>query len=81
MIERLLIANRGEIARRIIRTAHSMGIATVAVYAEGDSAAPYVEEAGTAVPLRGRTAADTYLNIDALLEAAAASGADSVHPG
>ena len=81
MITRLLIANRGEIARRIARTSHSMGITTVAVYAEGDAGAPFVNEAGTAVPLRGRTAAETYLNIEALLAAAEASGADAVHPG
>ena len=58
-----------------------MGITTVAVYAEGDGGVPFVNEAGAAVPLKGRTAADTYLNIEALLEAAASSGADAVHPG
>lgn len=81
MITRLLIANRGEIARRISRTAHAMGIETVAVYSEGDAGAPFVRDAGKAVPLKGRTATDTYLNIDALLDAAASSGADAVHPG
>ncbi len=81
MITTLLIANRGEIARRIIRTASAMGITTVAAYAEGDSGAPYVAEADRAVALPGRSAAQTYLNIDALLAAAAAAGADAVHPG
>ena len=81
MITTLLIANRGEIARRIIRTASAMGITTVAVYADGDAGAPHAREADHAVALPGRTAAETYLNIDALLAAAAASGADAVHPG
>ncbi len=81
MITVLLIANRGEIARRIIRTASAMGIATVAAYADGDAGAPFVKEADRAVALPGRTAAETYLNIDALLQAAASTGADAVHPG
>ena len=81
MIRRVLIANRGEIARRILRTAHSMGITTVAVYAEGDASAPFVREATIAVPLDGRTAAETYLNIEAVVAAARRSGADAVHPG
>ena len=81
MIATLLIANRGEIARRILRTAAAMGIGTVAVYAEGDAEAPFVTEADRAVALPGRTAAQTYLNSDALLAAAAAAGADAVHPG
>ena len=77
----LLVANRGEIARRIFRTAAAMGIGTVAVYAEGDAGAPFVTEADRAVALPGRTAAQTYLNIDAMLAAAAAAGAGAVHPG
>lgn len=81
MIANLLIANRGEIARRIIRTASSMGITTVAVYAEGDAEAPFVKEADRAVALPGRTAAETYLDIDALLAAAEFAEADAVHPG
>ena len=81
MITTLLIANRGEIARRIAATAAAMGIATVAVYADGDADAPFVGEAGRAVALPGRTAAETYLSIDALLRAAATTGADAVHPG
>ena len=81
MITTLLVANRGEIARRIIRTAGAMGMRTVAVYADPDAGAPYVAEADRAVALPGRTAAQTYLNIGALLAAAAAAGADAVHPG
>ena len=81
MITTLLVANRGEIARRIVRTAAAMGIGTVAVYAEGDAGSPFVTEADRAVALPGRTAAQTYLNVEALLAAAAAAGADAVHPG
>jgi acyl-CoA carboxylase subunit alpha len=81
VITTLLVANRGEIARRIIRTAAAMGIGTVAVYAEGDAGAPFVADADRAVALPGRTAAQTYLNVGALLAAAAAAGADAVHPG
>ncbi len=80
-IRRLLIANRGEIARRIMRTAHHMGIATVAVYSEADAQALHVSEAGCAVALEGNSSADTYLRIDKLLAAAQASAADAVHPG
>ena len=81
MITTLLVANRGEIARRVIRTAAAMGIGTVAVYAEPDAGAPFVAQADRAVALPGRTAAQTYLNIGALLDAAAGAGADAVHPG
>ncbi len=80
-IEKLLIANRGEIARRIARTARAMGIATVAVYAEPDRAAPFVVEADEAVALGGSTAGETYLDPTRLLEAAGRTGADAVHPG
>ncbi len=80
-ITRLLIANRGEIARRIIRTADAMGIHTVAVYADGDALAPFVREAGSAIALNGRTARQTYLDIDKLIDACHRSAADAVHPG
>ena len=80
-MKKLLIANRGEIARRIIRTAHRMGIATVAVYADADAQALHVREASVAVALGGNAPADTYLNADKLLAAARASGAEAVHPG
>ena len=80
-ITRLLIANRGEIARRIIRTAHAMGIGTVAVFADGDARAPYVTEADTAIALGGTSPTQTYLNIEKILTACRRSGADAIHPG
>ncbi|HCB33879.1 MAG TPA: hypothetical protein DEP66_01750 [Acidimicrobiaceae bacterium] len=80
-IARILVANRGEIARRVFRTARAMGCATVAVYSDGDRHAPFVAEADVAVPLDGTSAAETYLDGAKLLAAAAMSGADAVHPG
>lgn len=80
-MRRLLIANRGEVARRIIRTAHRMGIETVAVHSDKDAQALHVREATWSHGLGGNASADTYLRIDKLLEAARASGADAVHPG
>ena len=80
-ISKLLIANRGEIARRIIRSAHAMGIGTVAVYADGDSGEPFVREADQAIALRGRSATDSYLDQGKVLAAAGTSGADALHPG
>ena len=77
----LLIANRGEIAARIIRTAHALGIATVAVYSDPDAEAPYVTMADQAVRLPGAAPADTYLRGDLIIAAAAATGAGAVHPG
>ena len=80
-IGKLLIANRGEIAARITRTAHALGIATVAVYSDPDADAPYVTQAGEAVRLPGAAPADTYLRGDLIVAAAAATGADAIHPG
>ena len=77
----LLIANRGEIAARIIRTAHALGIATVAVYSDPDAEAPYVTMADQAVRLPGAAPADTYLRGDLIIAAAAATGAGAIHPG
>jgi propionyl-CoA carboxylase alpha chain len=81
LISKLLIANRGEIARRVMRTASSMGIHTVAIYADPDADAPFVAEADDAEALGGRTAAETYLDVDLVLAAAERTGADAVHPG
>src|SRR3972149_4501425 len=80
-ITKLLIAGRGESARRVMRAAREMGIATVAVYADGDIAAPFAREADVAVALRGATAAETYLDIAKSIDAARQTGADAVHPG
>jgi propionyl-CoA carboxylase alpha chain len=81
LISRLLVANRGEIARRIFRTCRQAGIATVAVFADPDSGAPHVAEADLAVRLAGSSPAETYLNADAIVAAAIAARADAVHPG
>ncbi len=80
-IRRLLIANRGEIARRVMRSAREMGIYTIAIYANGDATAPFVQEADEAIALDGDSSADTYLNLTKVLEACERSGADAVHPG
>ncbi|MEM8923242.1 MAG: biotin carboxylase N-terminal domain-containing protein [Actinomycetota bacterium] len=78
---RVLVANRGEIARRVFATARAMGLSTVAVYADGDAAEPFVAEADLAVALGGTTAADSYLDAAKVLDAAKRTGADAVHPG
>ncbi|NKC16077.1 MAG: biotin/lipoyl-binding protein [Gammaproteobacteria bacterium] len=80
-ISRILVANRGEIARRVFRTAHTMGISTVAVYADGDAQAPFVGEADIAISLGGATAAQSYLDSGKIMAACRSSGADAVHPG
>ncbi len=77
----LLVANRGEIARRVMRTARIMGITTVAVHSDADALSPHVAEADLSVRLPGTAPADTYLRIDLLLDAARRTGADAVHPG
>ncbi|MEV6811513.1 biotin carboxylase N-terminal domain-containing protein [Micromonospora sp. NPDC051296] len=81
MITRLLVANRGEIARRVFATCRALGVETVAVHSDADTDAPFVAEADQAVRLPGNTPAETYLRIEALLDAARKSGADAVHPG
>jgi acetyl/propionyl-CoA carboxylase alpha subunit len=80
-IKTLLIANRGEIASRVIRTAWTLDIATVAVFAAPDADAPYVAEADEAMPLPGSTAEETYLRAGLLIDAALRAGADAIHPG
>ncbi len=77
----LLIANRGEIARRIMRTARRMGMRTIAVYSDADRDALHVREADTAVRIGGAAPRESYLNIAAIIDAAKRTGADAVHPG
>jgi propionyl-CoA carboxylase alpha chain len=81
MIKKLLVANRGEIARRIFRTCNAMGIATVAVYSDADRDAAHVHEAREAIRIGEAPARDSYLRIDRIVEAAKRVGADAVHPG
>ena len=81
MIESLLIANRGEIARRIIRTASRLGIRTIAVYSDADAAMPFVREADQAVHIGPAAARDSYLRHDRILDAARQTGAQAIHPG
>ena len=81
VFKRVLVANRGEIASRLIRACHAAGAEAVAVYSEADAGAPYVTQADRAVAIGPSPAADSYLKIDALLEAALGSGAEAVHPG
>ncbi|MFI1915436.1 acetyl/propionyl/methylcrotonyl-CoA carboxylase subunit alpha [Nocardia sp. NPDC020380] len=77
----VLVANRGEIARRVFATCRRMGIATTAVYSDADAAAPHVAEADAAIRLPGNTPGETYLRSDLIVEAALAAGADAIHPG
>jgi len=81
MIESVLVANRGEIARRVIRTARRLGIRAVAVYSEADAGLPYVAEADQAVPVGPANPAQSYRNTEAILAAAKATGAAAIHPG
>jgi len=81
MISKVLVANRGEIARRIFRTCREMGIATVAVYSDADAGEAHMREADQAIHLPGVAATDTYLDIEAVMAAAKETGADAIHPG
>ncbi|MCK9688610.1 acetyl/propionyl/methylcrotonyl-CoA carboxylase subunit alpha [Scleromatobacter humisilvae] len=80
-MNKILVANRGEIACRVIRTARAMGYRTVAVFSEPDAASPHVALADEAVALDGQTATESYLRVDAILDACKRTGADAVHPG
>ena len=81
MFSKILIANRGEIACRVIKTARAMGIATVAVYSDADARAPFVEMADEAVHIGPSPAAQSYLIQDKIVDAVRQSGAEAVHPG
>jgi propionyl-CoA carboxylase alpha chain len=81
MIQNLLVANRGEIARRVFRTCRDAGIGTVAVFSDADADSPHATEADAAVRLPGNAPAETYLRADLLVKAAAGTGADAIHPG
>src|SRR6185369_6100992 len=80
-IQRVLIANRGEIALRIVRACHDEGLAAVAVCSDADRASPYVRAADAVVPIGPAPASQSYLRIDRLIEAARQSGAQAIHPG
>ncbi|MGH6991676.1 MAG: biotin carboxylase N-terminal domain-containing protein, partial [Stellaceae bacterium] len=81
MFRKILIANRGEIACRVIRTARRMGIATVAVYSQADREALHVRMADEAIPIGPAPSSESYLKIERIVEACRASGAEAVHPG
>jgi propionyl-CoA carboxylase alpha chain len=81
LITSVLVANRGEIARRVFRTCRDLGIGTVAVYSDADADSPHVSEADAAVRLPGNAPGETYLRSELLIAAAVEAGADAIHPG
>src|SRR5215470_17282719 len=81
LFRKILIANRGEIALRVMRSCRAMGIETVAVYSDADAHAPHVRLAGEAVHLGAAPARESYLRIEKIVEAAKRTGAEAIHPG
>ncbi|HMF87385.1 MAG TPA: biotin carboxylase N-terminal domain-containing protein, partial [Gemmatimonadaceae bacterium] len=81
MFKKILIANRGEIALRVIRACHEMGVQTVAVYSEADVRAPHVREADEAILIGPPPSSESYLQGDRIIEAAKLTGAEAIHPG
>ena len=81
MFRRILVANRGEIACRVIKSAHRMGVEVVAIYSEADRFSQHVRLADKAVCVGGTASADSYLRYDRVLEAAVSTGAEAIHPG
>lgn len=80
-IKRILIANRGEIARRIIKTCHKLGITTISIYSDPDYFSPYVKESDESFPLSGSESRETYLNMDKIIHIATLAKVDAIHPG
>ena len=81
MFEKVLIANRGAVAARVLRSLRALGIRSVAVYSEADAEAPYLEEADETVAIGPAHPRESYLNQDTLIDAIRKTGADAVHPG
>src|SRR3954454_8814603 len=81
LFEKILVCNRGEIARRVIRTCKRLGVATVAIHSEADADAPHVTDADEAVLVGPPPAKDSYLNVESIVRAIRSTGAKAVHPG